>query len=105
MRFAQPYYVSPHAVQRFRQYVADLPDKTIRTIIQATMQDQKQRVTVQVYDHDPCPIYKAKYRGIEYLIPVQRDKKKTNAWPVVPTILLPWMRTGRIIGERSGWNW
>lgn len=105
MRFEQPYYVSPHAVQRFREYIADLPEETIRVIIQATLQDQKQKVMVQIYDHEPSPIYKAKYMDIEYLIPVQRDRKKINAWPVVPTILLSWMRTGRIIGERSGWNW
>ena len=39
MIFKQPYYVSPHAVKRFRERVANLPTKTVRTIIQAALQD------------------------------------------------------------------
>jgi len=105
MIFKQPFYVSPHAVKRFREYIADLPTRTIRTIIQATLQDNKQPVRVQIFNRLPCPIYSARYRDIEYLIPVIHESRKTDAWPVVPTILLPWMKTNPIIYERSGWRW
>lgn len=107
MIFKQPFYVSPHAITKFRERVAILPTKVIRTIIQAALQDNNQQIVVQVFDHKPCPVFKAKYLDIEYLIPViPKDKRKQeNTWPVVPTILLPNMRTGKLISERSGWRW
>ncbi|MFZ5687860.1 MAG: hypothetical protein ACOY9Y_06670 [Bacillota bacterium] len=103
--FGQPFYVSPHAVKRFRERVADLPTKTIRTIIMAALQDNRQQVAVQIYNRRPCPIYRAQYRDVEYLIPVIHEEKKKDSWPVVPTILLPHMDTNPIIYERSGWRW
>ena len=102
--FKQPYYVSPHAVQRFRERVANLPTKTIRTIIMAALQDDKQVVQVQTYNHRPCPIFRAKYRDVAYLIPTLHDRKKQGAWPVVPTILLEGMDTKKTY-ERRGWEW
>ncbi|MCK9328183.1 MAG: hypothetical protein M0P69_21985 [Bacteroidales bacterium] len=92
MRFAQPFYVSPHAVQRFRERVADLPTRTIRVIIQAALQGCRQLVGYQIYDRKKCPVYKARYQGSEYMIPVRIEKRKVNAWEVVPTILSPGMR-------------
>lgn len=107
MKFKQPFYVSIHAVNRFRERVADLPTKIIRTIIQASLQDNRQQVGVQIFNHQPCPVFRAKYRDVEYLIPVlpKDEEKYGNTWPVVPTILLPGMRTGRLIEERKGWRW
>lgn len=93
MIFKQPYYVSPHAVKRFKQRVANLPTKTVRIIIQAALQDAKQDRIMQMYNHRPCPIYRARYRDVEYLIPVTSERKKKDGWPAVTTILLPGMKT------------
>ncbi|MEG3071000.1 MAG: hypothetical protein RQM92_09500 [Candidatus Syntrophopropionicum ammoniitolerans] len=93
MRFEQPYYVSTHAVQRFKKRVANLPTRVIRVIIQIALQHSgKQLVGYQVYNRRKCPVYKAQYRDKEYLIPVIAERKKANAWPVVLTILKPDMR-------------
>lgn len=103
--FKQPFYVSPHAVSRFKERVADLPTLTIRTIIQAALQDNRQVVEVQRYNHQKCPIFKARYQSVDYLIPVFKERRKRGeVWPVVPTILLPGMATNKIT-ERSGWSW
>lgn len=105
MIFKQPYYVTPHAVKQFRKRVARLPTRKIRTIIQAALQDNRQRVFVQNWNKKQCPIYRAKYQSTEFLIPVlPRDKPRGDVWPVVPTILLPNMRTN-VFKERRGWNW
>lgn len=104
MMFKQPFYVSPHAVERFRQRVARLPTRTIRTIIQAALQDNRQQVDVQVFNRRLCPVYRARYRDVEYLIPVVYPEGKTDAWPAVPTILLPGMETNKLF-KRRGWRW
>jgi hypothetical protein len=97
VKFEQPYYIPPHAVQRFRERVVNLPTRTIRIIIQSALQGCGQLVGYQVYDRQKCPVYKAQYRDKEYLIPVRIEKRKKSAWAVVPTILAPDMRiyTGR----------
>lgn len=105
MKFKQPFYVSIHAVNRFRERVADLPTKTIRTIILSQLQDNEQEVHIHIYNHKPCPIYKAKFRDVVYFIPVIHEKKKKDSWPVVPTILLPGMKLYSVIGKKFGFNW
>lgn len=104
MKFKYPFYVSPHAVQRFKERVADLPTRTVRIIIQAALQDNRQVVEIQGYNHSLQPVFRAKYAGVEYLIPVLEETRKKDAWPVVPTILLSGMETYKIY-ERSGWHW
>lgn len=103
--FKQPFYVPPHAIQRFRERVADLPTLTIRTLIQAALQDNKQIVGVQTWDKHPCVVYRAQYRDVKYLIVVMQDlRKHDNAWPIVRTILSEGMET-KIRYERRGWDW
>ena len=105
LMFRQPFYVSPHAVKRFKERVADLSTRTVRAIIQAALQGSQQIVVVQRFNRQECPVFKARYRDVEYLIPVLRDQFKIkDAWPVVPTILLPGMETNTIY-ERRGWHW
>ncbi len=104
-RFKQPYYVSPHAVQRFRERVADLPTRVIRSLIMAALQNTRQIVQTQTFNKQLCPVFRAKYRNVDYLIPVIQDNEKTDAWPTVPTILLPGMNINPGKGERSGWRW
>lgn len=105
MMFTQPFYVSPHAVKSFRERVADLPTRKVRAIIQAALQDNRQKVLVGIYDHQPHPIYRARFCDVEYLVPAIKERRKKDGWPVVLTILLPGMSLGTIIGERSGWSW
>lgn len=108
VKFKRPFYVSPHAVKRFRERVARLPTKTIRIIIQAALQDTRQQVMVQYWNKHPCPVYRAQYLDKEFWIPVvyqeKQDKPEGEIWPVVPTILLPGMETN-VYKERSGWRW
>jgi hypothetical protein len=103
--FKQPYYVSPHAVKRFQERVADLPTKAVRTVIQAALQDTRQMVQVQNYNRRQCPVFRAQYLNKEYLIPVIHEQRKKDSWPVVPTILLPGMAINQVLYERSGWGW
>lgn len=105
MIFKQPFYVSPHAVERFRQRVADLPTKTIRIIIQSALQNNKQQVDVQIFNRRLCPVHRARYRDVEYLIPVIHPENKVDAWPVVPTVLTPEMETNKLYEKRGGWHW
>lgn len=100
--FKQPFFITPHAVNRFRERVADLPAAKIISLVQAALQDNRQVVGVQVYNKQRRPVFRAKYRDVEYLIPIA--KRKNQEWPYVPTILLPGMRTF-ILYERSGWHW
>ena len=65
VKFKQPYYIPPHAVQRFRERVVNLPTRTIRIIIQSALQGCGQLVGYQVYDRQKCPVYKAQYRDKE----------------------------------------
>ena len=69
LHFRQPFYVSPHAVARFRERVADLPTRTIRTIIQATLQDSCQPVGINGYyrGQPSSVVYAARYRDVDYL--------------------------------------
>lgn len=77
----------------------------VRTIILSALQDRHQQVLITVWDGDICPVFRARYRNIEYLIPVCKERKKNqNPAPVVRTILLPGMEK-HVIGERRGWNW
>jgi hypothetical protein len=102
MRFKYPVFVTPHAVVRFQERVANLPAAQAINLIQAALQDNRQVVGVQIYNKQRRPVFRARYREVEYLIPVAR--RRDREWPYVPTILLPGMRT-HILHERSGWHW
>ena len=94
MKFAQPYFISPHAIKQFQARIANLPAFKIILLIQAALQDNRP-IGVQVYNHKSCPVYKAKYRDKEYLMPVCHNDRE---WPQVPTILLSGMK---IYGKRE----
>jgi len=100
--FANPVFVTPHAIKKFQERIAHLPTKPIIALIQAAVQDCRQMVGVQIYNKQRSPVFRAKYRDKEYLIPVAR--RRDREWPYIPTILLPGMRT-YILYEKSGWNW
>jgi hypothetical protein len=102
MRFKHPVFVTPHAVTRFQERVADLPAAKVFNLIQAALQDNRQVVGVQIYNKQRRPVFRARYREVEYLIPIAR--RRDREWPYVPTILLSEMRS-YILYERSGWRW
>lgn len=92
MQFRQPYYVSQHAVRRFRERIADLPTRAIRTIIMAALQGYQEAIITGYNKTTPSRFaHKAQYQGIEYYIITQREMYKQDAWPVVKTILLSGM--------------
>lgn len=88
MRFTQPYFIPPHTVKRFQERVANLPAFKVIILIQAALQGNHP-IGMQIYNHKPCPVYKAKYRDKEYLMPVCHNDRE---WPQVPTILFPGMK-------------
>lgn len=102
MRFKHPVFVTPHAVVRFQERVADLPAAQVINLIQAALQDNRQVVGVQIFNKQRRPVFRARYRDKEYFIPLAR--RREGDWPYVPTILLPGMKT-YILYERSGWRW
>lgn len=75
-----------------------MPTRTIRTIIQAQLQGCRELAAMQMYNRRRCPVYRGRYLDKEFLIPVLPERHKRDAWPVVPTILLPGMS---IYNERS----
>lgn len=69
-----------------------LSTKQIRDHVLSELQKEI-LVTYERYNHKIQPIYQGTYSGIVYHIPVHHEVKKTDAWDVVPTILLPGMKT------------
>lgn len=100
MRFKKPFFVTPHAVRRFQERIADLPAAQVIRLIQAALQDNRQMAGVQVYNKERCPVFRARYRDVEYMIPIAQQGKGRQ-WPYVPTVLLPDMRI-YILHERRG---
>lgn len=92
MLFKFPYYVSPHAVERFRDRVAffsGLHEHYIRLEIQKQLQSDKRELLGFVrWDKQVNPAYMGRFKGRKYIIPTQMDLNKTGeVWPTVPTIL------------------
>lgn len=93
IEFRQPYFVSPHAVSRFRERVAKLPEHDVILIVQAALQVKREPAWVfKMRDSRICRVYPAMYHGIRYYIPTlyeDRGRGPGENWPVVPTILGP----------------
>jgi hypothetical protein len=89
MLYDCPFYITPHAVDRFRERVSRaLPTKTVREIINSRLQKGRKRLLGYArWNRQIAPFYAAKYAGVRFLIPISIDGQKRNAWPEVPTIL------------------
>ncbi len=90
IKFAQPYFVSPHAVERFQERVSNLPAAKAILVVQAALQVKKEPAwSFKMRDGRLCWVYSAKYAGISYYIPVAKQKRGHDSkdWPVVTTIL------------------
>lgn len=82
-QFKHPFFVSPHAVIRFQERVANIPAGQVIIIIQSALQDHGLPIQVEYRDSQICPIFRARYRDKTYYIPVAKGE---GAWPAVPTI-------------------
>lgn len=82
--FEKPFFVSPHAMHRFKERVANLSDGRIINLIQTILQDPGMPVDMQYMDNQLVPIFRAVYNGKSFYIPVVKGEKD---WPTVPTIL------------------
>lgn len=102
--FDQPYFISPHAIRRFKERIADLPSTQIIVILQAALQNPDHIVGLQTWDKKAWPVYKCRYRNIDYFVLVH--KNPGYEWPFVRTILLSEMDIGNLKKWRGGkWHW
>ena len=94
MQFQKIFFISEHAVSAFRERLKcpNMPTKEIRDHILSELQKEN-LITYERYNHKIQPIYQGEFNGIVFHIPVHQDVHKTDAWEVVPTILLPGMKT------------
>lgn len=92
IKFIQPFFVAPHAVERFQERVAHIPAAQVILVVQAALQVKKEPAWIfKMRDGRLCWVYAAKYAGVIYYIPVARQDRGWGKgdWPVVPTILGP----------------
>lgn len=83
MKFDKPYFVTPHAVIRFRERVANLSAKDIILTVQAALQNPGEPVEFEYIKGQLAPIFACTYNGFTYYVPVVKGEK---GWPAVPTI-------------------
>lgn len=84
MKFEQPYFVTKHAMERFKEHIVNLPRNEIIDIILKAPQEPKRIKGMHgVY-------YGGLFSGKPFYIPINMpvDHKEQN-WPIVPTILGP----------------
>lgn len=86
MKFNQPFFVSPHAVERFRERVCDIPPAKVIETVQAALQDPGLPVDAEIREGKLTLIYRAEFQGREYYIPIVPAEEE-GQWPQVPTVL------------------
>ena len=81
-KFKQPYFVTRHAVERFREHIANLPRNEIIDIISRALQEP------QLIKGIHSVYYGGMVFGKPLYIPVQigLEYKEPN-WPIVPTVM------------------
>lgn len=87
--FAQPYFVTPHAVQRFRERVADIPPARVIEVVQEMLQDPGLPVDAEIRDGKLALIYRARYAGKTVYLTVGRGDAagEDKPWPAVITVM------------------
>jgi len=92
--FKNIYYISTHAVTAFSERLRcpELSTKQIRDYILSELQKEN-LAFYERYNHKIQPVYQGEYNGSIFYIPVHKEVRKSDAWDVVPTILLPRMKT------------
>ncbi len=94
MKFRKIYFISTHAVIAFKERLncPELTTKEVRDHILSELQKEN-LAFYERYNHKIQPVYQGEYNGSVFYIPVHKEVKKLDAWDVVPTILLPGMKT------------
>ena len=96
IEFRRPYFVTPHAMKRFRERVLsllgrDLQDLEIVQIINAALQVRRDPAWTYWVGHGKdrqlSRVYPALYAGVRYYIPAVKNPGRE--WLYVPTILGP----------------
>ena len=96
IEFRRPYFVTPHALHRFRERVLallghNLPDMLIIQIINAALQVRRDPAWTYRWGHGKerqlTKTYAAMYAGVRYYIATARNPDRD--WPFVATILGP----------------
>jgi hypothetical protein len=95
-------FVTPHALQRFKLFIADIDDEQIISWFKLQIQDHSKIIGIQMYDRKPQPIYCLEYNGKAFYIPLR--KQHGQLWPIIPTILRKYPEN--IHHWRGGrWEW
>ncbi len=95
-------FVTPHAMERFRTFVANIPDELIILFCKSQINKHHQIIGIQMYDHQAQPIYLLDYNDKAFYVPLR--KQPGRLWPIIPTILRdPPRGLRRWRGER--WQW
>lgn len=83
-KYDRPYFITRHAVERFREHICDLPrDQIINIIINALQTPRPIEGVHGIY-------YGGLIRDKPMYIPVEIPlKHRETNWPIVPTILGP----------------
>lgn len=85
MRYEMPFFVTPHAVDRFRERVADIPPARVIDFILRAMQNPGLPLNVEYAGHYLCPIYRVWYGSRPAYIPVTPGSH-ADGWPSIPTV-------------------
>jgi hypothetical protein len=98
--------LTKHAIQRFKERVADIPESEIKKVLGKFLRKDIRTVNRWSRWKTPgavtqvCPIYNGAYDGIDFLIPVMMDAqngKLNRNRRLVPTII-------RAAGAFTGWE-
>ncbi|HHV61129.1 MAG TPA: helix-turn-helix domain-containing protein [Firmicutes bacterium] len=83
--FEHPYFVTPHAVDRFRERIADIPPAQVIEAVQDMLQAPGLPVDAEMRDGKLVLIYRGSFNGKAVYLPVVRENDKE--WPIVPTVM------------------
>lgn len=83
--FERPYFVTPHAVDRFRERIADIPAAKVIEAVQEMLQNPGLPVDAEMREGKLTLIYRGYFNGKAVYLPVVREKDKE--WPIVPTVM------------------
>ena len=85
MKFKKPFFITPHAVERFQERIYDISAAEIINIIQSLLQKRSGLIEFDVKNRKIHELYRKNYKEKPVYVPVVYDKSKE--WPVVPTIM------------------
>lgn len=84
-QYKYPFFISPHAVNRFRERVANIWPAEVIDFLQAFLQHPPRPVQLEYRDSMLIPIFRGYYEGRVFYCPVVKGEG-TGGWPCVPTV-------------------